>query len=105
MKPGEKITATMSVTNTGSSVGAEVVQLYLRDLVGSVTRLLLELKGFRKIMLNASESREVSFTISEKELQFLRADMTWGTEPGEFQTSIGPNSLDLHPVKFKLLPQ
>ncbi|HTB82289.1 MAG TPA: beta-glucosidase BglX [Candidatus Sulfotelmatobacter sp.] len=105
IKPGEKITATVSVTNTGSRPGAEVVQLYLRQLVGSVTRPVLELKGFQKITLAAGESRDISFTIGEKDLTFLRADMTWGTEPGAFQAFIGPNSFDLHPAKFKLLPQ
>jgi beta-glucosidase len=103
LKPGEKITATVTVTNTGPRTGAEVVQLYLRDLVGSVTRPVLELKGFEKITLAAGESREVSFTIGEKELLFLRADMTWGTEPGDFQVSIGPDSRDLRPVRFTLL--
>ncbi len=103
LKPGGKLTATVTVTNTGSRGGAEVAQLYLRDLVGSVTRPVLELKGFQKIELRAGESREVSFTVGEKELGFLRADMTWGTEPGAFQVFIGPDSRDLHPAKFELL--
>jgi beta-glucosidase len=103
LKLGEKITATVTVTNAGARAGAEVAQLYLRQLVGSVTRPVLELKGFQKITLAAGESRDVSFTIGEKELSFLRADMTWGTEPGDFQVSIGPDSRDLQPVKFKLL--
>jgi beta-glucosidase len=104
LKPDEKITATVTVSNTGKFDGAEVVQLYIRDLVGSVTRPLLELKGFQKIELKAGESREVAFRIGEPELSFLRADMTVGTEPGEFQLFIGPNSRDAHPAKFELLP-
>ena len=103
LKPGEKITATVTVANTGPRDGAEVVQLYLRDLVGSVTRPVRELKGFQKIELRAGESREISFTIGENELKFLRADMTVGTEPGEFQVFIGPNSRDTHAAKFELL--
>jgi beta-glucosidase len=103
LKPGGTITATVTLTNTSTRAGAEVVQLYLRQLVGSVTRPVLELKGFQKITLVVGESRDVRFTIGEKELSFLRADMTWGTEPGDFQASIGPDSHDLQPVKFTLL--
>src|SRR5271167_4170964 len=63
LAPGGKLTASVTVTNTGASEGAEVVQFYIRDLVGSVTRPVLELKGFQKITLKPGESREVSFTI------------------------------------------
>jgi len=103
LKPGGKLTATVTVTNTGTRTGAEVAQLYLRDLVGSVTRPVLELKGFQKLELQPGESRAVSFTIGDNELSFLRADMTVGTEPGEFQVFIGPNSRDLRPATFELL--
>jgi len=103
LNPGEKLQATVIVTNTGNYAAAEVVQLYLRDLVGSVTRPVRELKGFQKIEFKAGESREVSFLIRENELSFLRADMTVGTEPGEFQVFIGPNSRDTHAAKFDLL--
>jgi len=101
--PGGKITATVTVANTGPRAGAEVVQLYIRDLVGSVTRPVRELKGFQKIELKSGESREVSFPIGENELKFLRADLTVGTEPGEFQAFIGPNSRDTRAAKFELL--
>ena len=103
LNPGEKLQATVTVANTGPRDGAEVVQLYLRDLVGSVTRPVRELKGFQKITLKAGESREVIFSIGEDDLKFLRADMTVGTEPGEFQVFIGPNSRDTHAAKFDLL--
>ena len=103
LKPGEKLQATVTVSNTGNSDGAEVVQLYLRDFVGSVTRPVRELKGFQKIELKAAESREVTFSIGEPELKFLRADMTVGTEPGEFEVFIGPNSRDTQSAKFELL--
>lgn len=103
MKPDETMTATAEVTNTGSRDGAEVAQLYLHQLIGSVTRPVLELKGFQKIQLKPGESRQVSFVIGEKELKFLRSDLTVGTEPGTFEVSIGPSSRDLQPVKFELL--
>jgi beta-glucosidase len=103
LKPGATLTAAVTVTNTGLREGAEVVQLYIRDLVGSVTRPVLELKGFERIVLKPGESRRVTFTIGEKELSFLRRDLTWGTEPGDFQLFIGPNSRDLKAAKFALL--
>jgi beta-glucosidase len=102
LSPGGQLTASVTVTNTGNRDGAEVVQLYIRDLVGSVTRPVRELKGFQKIELKPGESREVSFPIGEAELSFLRADMTVGTEPGEFLAFIGPNSRDTHSAKFEL---
>jgi beta-glucosidase len=64
---------------------------------------LRELKGFQKVELKAGERREVSFTIGEKDLSFLRADMTWGAEPGEFELYIGPNSRDTRRARFELL--
>jgi beta-glucosidase len=103
LQPGGKLTATVTVTNTGTRDGAEVVQLYLRQLVGSVTRPVRELKGFQKIELQAGESRVVTFSIGEPELRFLRADMTVGTEPGKFQVFIGPNSRATHTAAFELV--
>ena len=102
LNPGGKITASVTVANTGQRDGAEVVQLYLRDRVGSVTRPVRELKGFQKIELKAGERREITFAIGENELKFLRADMTVGTEPGEFEVFIGSNSRDTHAAKFEL---
>ena len=103
LRSGGTLTATVTVTNTGARDGTEVVQLYLRQLVGSVTRPVRELKGFQKIELHAGESRGVSFSIGEPELRFLRADMTVGTEPGKFQVFIGPNSRDTHAAAFELV--
>ena len=90
--PDGTLTASATVTNTGERAGEEVVQLYIRDLVGSVTRPVQELKGFEKIMLQPGESRTVSFTIEPEDLAFTRADMTHGWEPGEFQLWIAPSS-------------
>lgn len=103
MRSGEKLTMSVRVTNSGSVAGAEVVQFYLHDLVGSVTRPVLELKGFRRIELAPGESKDVSFVIDEPMLGFWRADMTWGSEPGQFQAFVGPNSRDLQSVDFELL--
>jgi beta-glucosidase len=103
LRPGGTLTATVTVTNTGARAGAEVVQLYLRQLVGSVTRPVRELKGFQKIELQAGESRAVTFSIGDPQLRFLRADMTVGTEPGKFQVFVGPNSRDTHAAAFELI--
>lgn len=103
LKPGEQLTVTTTVSNTGHREGSEVAQLYIRDLVGSVTRPVLELKGFQKVRLKPGEQREVSFTIGNTELSFLRRDMTWGSEPGEFKVFIGPNSRDLRSASFERL--
>jgi len=97
-----KIRVSVQVKNTGSLAGEEVVQLYVRDLVGSVTRPVKELKGFQKIMLQPGETRELKFTLSEKELGFYRRDMTFGTEPGEYEIMVGGNSEALEKVKVKL---
>lgn len=92
MGPKGAITASATITNTGKRAGEEVVQLYVRDLVGSVTRPVQELKGFEKIMLKPGESRSVSFTLRPADLAFTRADMSHGWEPGEFKLWIAPSS-------------
>ncbi len=98
-KKGENLQITVNVTNTGSRAGEEVVQLYVRDLVGSVTRPVKELKGFQKIMLKAGETQEVKFTLTERDLSFWRGDMTFGAEQGEFDVMVGGNSADLKKVR------
>jgi hypothetical protein len=103
LRPGEQLTATATVRNTGSCDGAEVVQLYIQNLVGSVTRPVRELKGFRRIELRAGESRAVTFSIGQEELRSLRGDMTWGTEPGKYRVLVGPNSRDLLSAPFELV--
>jgi len=100
---GGELTATVTVTNAGQRAGTEVVQLYLRDLVGSVTRPLLEMKGFQKIALQPGEHRTISFRLGPPELSFLRQNLTWGTEPGTFEVLVGPNSRDLKRARFELL--
>lgn len=98
------IKATVAVTNNGAYDGEEVVQCYIRDLVGSVTRPVKELKGFEKISLKAGESKTVHFEITPEMLSFHRQDMTYGAEPGDFQLFIGGNSRDVKMILFKLLP-
>ncbi len=91
MSADGELTATVTVTNTGSRDGAEVVQLYIRDLVGSVTRPVKELKGFEKIFLKAGESRKVSFSITPELLKFYNYDLQFVCEPGDFDVMIGGN--------------
>lgn len=89
---GESITASVEVRNTGDRDGEEVVQLYIRDLVGSVTRPVRQLKGFEKVMIKAGERVTVSFEINEETISFWRRDLTYGPEPGEFTVMIGTSS-------------
>lgn len=90
------------VRNTGQRAGVEVVQLYVKDEVGSVTRAVKELKGFARVSLQPGESREVRFKISGKDLSFYRKDMTFGTEPGKFRVFVGTNSRDVAEAMFEL---
>lgn len=101
-KKGQNLEVTVNVTNSGSRAGEEVVQLYIRDLVGSVTRPVRELKGFEKIMLKPGETKEVRFTVTDKDLSFYRRDMSFGSEPGEFEIMVGTNSLDVKKVKVRM---
>ncbi|WP_420385778.1 glycoside hydrolase family 3 N-terminal domain-containing protein [Roseivirga sp.] len=88
------ITVSATIKNTGKYTGKEVVQLYIRDLVGSVTRPVKELKGYEKISLNPGESRQVTFTISAKDLEFYTRDMSYKAEPGDFKVFIGTSSAE-----------
>lgn len=99
----DELTATVTVTNTGSRDGAEVVQLYIRDLVGSVTRPVKELKGFEKIYLKAGESRKVSFKITPQLLKFYNYNIDFVCEPGDFDVMIGGDSREVKKATFKLL--
>lgn len=98
----DTLTVTIDVKNTGKYDGEEVVQLYIRDMVGSTTRPVKELKGFQKLMFKAGESKKITFKITENELKFLRKDMTWGTEPGKFKVFVGTNSEETQVAAFTL---
>ncbi|MBM3463084.1 MAG: glycosyl hydrolase [Armatimonadetes bacterium] len=95
-----RVTAT--VRNIGKRDGEEVVQLYLCDRVGSVTRPVRELRGFQKIPLKTGEQRTVSFTLTAKDLAFYRRDMSFGAEPGDFDVWIAPNAEAGVPARFLL---
>lgn len=97
-----EITATVTVTNSGKYDGDEVVQLYIRDLVGSVTRPVKELKDFERVTIKAGESKDISFKITPETLKFYNADLEFVNEPGEFDVMIGGNSRDVKAARFRL---
>jgi beta-glucosidase len=97
-----QIKATVTVTNTSRRAGSEIVQLYVRDLVGSVTRPVRELKGFERVELAAGQSRDVTFTIKPADLAFYTAKGCWETEPGRFAVFVGGNSRDTKEAAFTL---
>ena len=97
-----EITASVTLTNTGKYDGAEVVQLYLRDLVGSITRPVKELKGFQKVFLKAGESKTVSFKINADLLKFYNYDIDYVCEPGDFDVMIGGDSRNVKSARFTL---
>ena len=99
-----EIKATVTVTNTGARAGDEVVQLYLRDLAACVTRPVKELKGFKKVRLEAGASCTVEFTITSAELTFLGLDLAPLMEPGEFEVMLGGSSAISSGPRFTLLP-
>ena len=92
VKLGDNVKVNVKVTNTGSRGGEEVVQLYLKDVVGSRTRPVRELKGFKKIYLEAGASAVVTFEITPESRSFFRADKQWGEEPGDFEVFAGHDS-------------
>jgi len=95
LKGKQKLTASITITNSGKYDGAEVVQLYIRDVVGSITRPVKELKGFQKVFLKAGESKTVSFTITPDDLKFYNYNLKYDWEPGDFTIMIGGNSRDV----------
>ena len=102
MTPSGNITASVTVTNTGAVEGTEVVQLYIRDMVGSIARPVQELKGFERISLKPGESRTVNFTVNADLLKFYNKDLNYVCEPGDFEVMVGPNSRDVQRKSFTL---
>jgi len=97
-----QLKVSVDVTNSGNYDGAEVVQLYLRDMVGSVTRPVKELKGFQKIFLKKGETRTVEFTLTEKDLRFYNGNLKLVSEPGDFKVFVGTNSVQTLEAPFVL---
>jgi beta-glucosidase len=95
LKGEEKLTASVTITNDGKYDGDEIVQLYIRDRIGSITRPVKELKGFRKVHLKAGETRTIDFIISTEDLKFYNYDLKYDWEPGEFIIMAGGNSRDV----------
>ncbi|HEX7772829.1 MAG TPA: fibronectin type III-like domain-contianing protein, partial [Pyrinomonadaceae bacterium] len=86
--------------NTGRRAGDEVVQLYIRDLVASMTRPVKELKGFQRVSLQPGEKRRVEFVLTSEHLGFWNREMRYVVEPGEFQVMVGANSVDVLETKL-----
>ena len=103
MNANGSVTAQVTVTNTGNRDGKEIVQLYIRDVVGSITRPVKELKGFQKIFLKAGESKTVTFTIDGKLLEFYNSDLEKVVEPGEYHIFIGKDSDTSNKVSLKVI--
>jgi beta-glucosidase len=98
--PGEEVTVAVTVTNTGARAGAEVVQLYLRDEVASVTRPVMELRGFEKVELRPGESQEVSFRLGPEDLALWDLAMRRVVEPGAFTVLVGGSSAATRQARF-----
>ena len=102
LQSSQSLTASVTLTNTGSVDGTETVQLYIRDLVGSISRPVKELKGFQKVFLKAGASTTVNFKVTEDDLKFYNKELKLISEPGEFKVFIGGNSQDVKEASFRL---
>ncbi len=101
-KAGEEIKVSVTVKNTGKYDGEEVVQLYIRDIVGSVTRPVKELKSFKKVLVKAGESKNVDFIITEETLKFYNSELNFVAEPGDFKVFVGNSSANVKEASFVL---
>ncbi|MBR6456599.1 MAG: beta-glucosidase BglX [Prevotella sp.] len=102
MTENQTITITIPVTNTGNRTADEVVQLYIHDLVASVSRPVKELKDFARVSIAPGETKEVKFEITAEKLKFYDSELNYVCEPGDFEVMIGPNSRDVQTLPFKL---
>lgn len=102
LAPDGTLTVSAEVRNTGTRVGSEVAQLYVRDLVASVTRPVRQLKGYRRLRLAPGEAQRVRFLLTAADLAFTRRDLTWGWEAGDFAVWIGANSRAGSEGRFRL---
>lgn len=99
LKGNQTLKASITVTNNGKYDGAETVQLYIRDMVGSVSRPVKELKNFQKVLFKAGESKTITFNITPEDLKFYNSNLKYDWEPGEFEIMIGTNSRDVKKTK------
>lgn len=102
LSKGQKIEVSVKITNSGNFDGKEIVQLYIRDLVGSVTRPVKELKGFKKIAISKGKTEKVTFELSEEDLKFYNSDLNYVSEPGQFEIFVGPNSDTSNKITLEL---
>lgn len=102
IKENEELEISVNVSNTGLFDGEEVVQLYVRDLIASITRPLKELKGFQKINIAKGETKKVTFTLTKTDLAFYNSNLEFKAENGEFEVFVGTNSQDCLLAKFFL---
>jgi len=102
IESNDKLTVSVEVENVGRRVGDEVVQLYIRDPVASMTRPVKELKGFQRVTLQPGEKRRVEFVLGHEQLGFWNREMRYVVEPGEFRVMVGPNSAEVVEAKFEV---
>ena len=102
MKEGDVLTVSVDVTNTGNYDADEVVQLYVRDVVGTVSRPVKELKGFSRISLLNGETKRVDFKLTVDDLKFYDQQLDYRAEPGDFEVMVGPNSRNVQKLTFTL---
>lgn len=102
MSASDTLRVSVDVTNTGDVAGEEIVQLYIRDLVGSVTPPVKELRGFDKVDLDPGETKTISFSLTREDLAMYDVDMNWVVEPGDFKVFVGRNSEDLLEADFSV---
>jgi beta-glucosidase len=100
--PKDRINASVTIKNTGNFDGEEVVQLYIRDKVRSITPPVKELKGFQKILLKKGESKTVTFALTVEDLKFYNSQLNFVAEPGDFVVFVGTNSRDVKETMFTL---
>jgi beta-glucosidase len=103
MKSGETLEVSVTVTNTGKYAGEEVVQLYIRDLSADIARPVKEMKGFEKVKLNATESKTVTFKLTEEDLAYWNNELKFKADPGKFKVFVGGNSRDVKEAEFELV--
>jgi beta-glucosidase len=103
LKPSDKLTVTTTVKNVGKRPGVQTMQLYTRDLVGSITRPVKELKGFQKVELKPGEEKTVSFTLTSDDLRFYNSELEFKAEPGDFKVFCGPDSQNTKEAAFTLV--